>query len=61
VLALSPTGAYRGLVLGSVLDVALAAAPSAGAPLLSLAGLFVWLAGSLAAAIAAVAPLESRR
>jgi ABC-2 type transport system permease protein len=61
VLALSPTGAYRGLVLGSVLDVALAEAPSAGVPLLSLAGLLAWLVGSLALATLAVAPAGSRR
>ena len=61
VLAFSPTGAYRGLVLGNVLDVALAAAPSAGAPLLSLAGLVVWLVGSLGLAVLAVAPVGSRR
>ena len=61
VLAFSPTGAYRGLVLGSVLDVALAAAPSAGAPLLSLVGLFAWLVGALGLAVLAVAPAGSRR
>jgi ABC-2 type transport system permease protein len=61
VLAFSPTGAYRGLVLGSVLDVALAEAPSAGTPLLSLAGLLVWLVGALALATFAVAPAGSRR
>lgn len=61
VLAFSPTGAYRGLVLGSVLDVALAEAPSTGAPLLSLAGLLAWLVGSLALATLAVAPVGSRR
>jgi ABC-2 type transport system permease protein len=61
VLAFSPTGAYRGLVLGSVLDVALAEAPSAGSPLLSLAGLLAWLAGSLVLATVAVTPAGSRR
>lgn len=61
VLAFSPTGAYRGLVLGSVLDVALVEAPSAGTPLLSLAGLLAWLVGSLAFAVLAIAPTGSRR
>lgn len=61
VLAFSPTGAYRGLVLGSVLDVSLAEAPSSGAPLLSLAGLLAWLLGSLALAVLAIAPAGSRR
>jgi ABC-2 type transport system permease protein len=61
VLAISPTGAYRGLVLGSVLDVALAEAPAAGAPLLSLVGLLAWLVGSLVLATLVVAPPGSRR
>lgn len=61
VLAFSPTGAYRGLVLGSVLDVSLAEAPSSGAPLLSLAGLLAWILGPLALAVLAVAPAGSRR
>ncbi|MEF8842489.1 MAG: ABC transporter permease subunit [Haloarculaceae archaeon] len=61
VLAFSPTGAYRGLVLASVLDVSLAEAPSSGTPLLSLAGLLAWLLGPLALAVLAVAPVGSRR
>lgn len=60
-LAGSPTGAFRGLVLGSVLDVALTDTPAAGAPLLSLVGLLVWAGGSLVLGALWMTPARSRR
>jgi ABC-2 type transport system permease protein len=61
VIAFSPTGAYRGLVLGSVLDVALTEVPAAGVPLLSFVGLLIWSGGSLALAVLGIKPAGSRR
>jgi len=49
-LAVSPSGAYRGLVLQTVVDVATAGSLQAAAPLASVAGLLAWLVGGFAVA-----------
>lgn len=49
-LALSPAGAYRGLVLRTVVNAAAATTVDAAAPLASLLSLLGWLVGSLAVA-----------
>lgn len=54
VLSVSPTSAYRGLVLGSVLDLATTAGVRTANPVASLLGLFAWLVGALAAGTLAV-------
>ncbi len=50
VLAISPSGAYRGLVLQTVVDVATAGSIRAAAPLASVVGLLGWLIAGFAVA-----------
>ncbi|MFD1588418.1 ABC transporter permease [Halorientalis brevis] len=53
-LALSPSGAYRGLVLQTVVDVATGGTLQAAAPLASVAGLLAWIGGGFAVATRSV-------
>lgn len=58
-LALSPTGAFRGLVLRTVLDPVLSGASGSGLP--DLVGLVLWFVGALFVALVTVAPVRWRR
>lgn len=53
-LALSPLSAYRGLVLETTVAGTVKTSPQAASPLISLIGLCVWGAGSLAIAAVAI-------
>lgn len=59
VLSASPTSAYRGLVLESVLDLATTAGVRAANPVTALLGLFFWWAAALAVGTAVVWREES--
>lgn len=50
ILAISPSGAFRGLVLQTVVDIATAGAVQAAAPIASVAGLLAWLLSGYAVA-----------
>jgi len=54
VLALSPAGAYRGIVLQTVVDVATAGSIRAAAPLASAVGLCCWVVGGAGVATYAI-------
>jgi ABC-2 type transport system permease protein len=57
VIAMSPNGAFRGLVLGTVVSVVQSETVRAGSAVANLFGLGLWLVGSLAVAVVTVWPI----